>query len=225
MRALVRKDLREHTLPLLYYMAVTAAFPWVLVVIDRGRPSSALLSTSFVMVVISPIMITHWLLNTEKTKRTLFLLRTLPVSAHHIVGAKQVVALIMLISIGVTSVTSSLTVLHILGGLEANAPNPVVMACVFIGVVLFTQSMLLSFLRFDQRLAIQVPYGGLLLLVLAYSALRNYRPNLFAAFIAMAGRWDVIVAGYLTACLIILCLHLIMVRLFERTDWSRPTAE
>ena len=225
MLALIRKDLREHALPLLYYMAVTAAFPVVLALIDRGRPSPALLSTSFFMVVISPIMITHWLLNTEKTKRTLFLLRMLPMSVHHLAGAKELVALIMLISIGVVSVTSALTVLHILGGLEANSPNPVAVAWVFIGVVLFTELMLLSFLRFDQRLAIQVPYGGLLLLVLAYSALRNHRPNLFAAFVAIAGRWYVIAAGYLTAGLIILCLHLMMVRLLERTDWSHPTAE
>lgn len=225
MLALIRKDLREHALPLLCYMAVTAAFPVALALIDRGRPSPALLSTSFFMVVISPIMITHWLLNTEKTKRTLFLLRMLPMSVHHLAGAKELVALGMLISFGVVSVASTLTVLHILGGLEANSPNPVVMAWVSIGVVLFMQLMLLSFLRFDQRLAIQVPYGGLLLLVLARAALRKYHPDLLATLAAMAGRWYAIGAGYFVALTFIIGLHLMMVRLLERTDWSRPTAE
>lgn len=224
MFALIKKDIQEHALPFLGLIGITAAFPHVLLLIDASKPSSAFLATSFMVVMVTPIMTGHWLINIEKTKRTLFLLRMLPMNAHHLATAKELVALGMLLIIGTVSIVSSLLALF-MWGLEAREPNAIGAAWISIGMILFTQLILLSNIRFDHRLAIQVPYGSLLLLVLAHAALRKYHPDLLATLAAMAGRWYAIGVGYLVALTLIIGLHLMMVRLLERTDWSRPTAE
>src|SRR5216683_518897 len=97
MFTLVKKDIQQHVLPLMYYMAVIIVLPVLVLIADRGRPSATFFFSSFMMVIFSNIVIPNWLISGEKTKRTLFLLRMLPMDGHRLAAAKELVALAMLL--------------------------------------------------------------------------------------------------------------------------------
>lgn len=231
MFSLLSKDLRQHALPILYYALISAAFPLILILIATGAGTTTgsqhakLLLNSFVVVLFSPIIIGQWLIYTEKTKRTLFLLRVLPVSSHRVVIAKELAALCMLVAFATSCVTSTVFLLYGMVGLNETLPDADKVYWVGIGVVIFTQLMLFTYLRFDHRLATQIPFGGLLLLLLVFIGLKNYKPALLNHFITLTTKWYAIAIGYLIGFGLIGIIHFSIVWLFEKTDWSRPTEE
>ena len=111
--ALVKKDFREHATHLLGFLVVIATSQLLPLLLGPGGVvptlSLALLPVAFLF----PMFIAYWLIGMEKAKRTLFLLRLLPLSAHHLAIAKEVVALSMLLLLGAVVVVARSLVLSL----------------------------------------------------------------------------------------------------------------
>lgn len=110
-------------------------------------------------------------------------------------------------------------------GIAENLPKSYTVLWVCVGMVLFTQLMLLSYVYFDHRLAVQLPYGIMLILLIASMALGEYAPFTFAEAHNFLTRWYVIALGFIAAIFVSYAIHLTITRIIERTDWSQATSE
>ncbi len=218
--ALVKKDFREHAAHLLGLLTVIAASQLLPVLLGPGGFVPVLSLALLPVVFLFPMLIAYWLIGMEKAKRTLFLLRLLPLSAHHLAIAKEVVALSMVLLSGATVVAARSLVfslqeepeMGVLGSLGAALERwiPIV-------TVLLTQLALFLYLWLDYRLA------GIIIVVIWYSGafLAFFHPNELMPLARLSEQWSFIVAGHGIAVLLVLGLHFLTVRLLERKDWDR----
>jgi len=218
--ALVKKDFREHATHLLGFLVVIATSQLLPLLLGPGGVvptlSLALLPVAFLF----PMFIAYWLIGMEKAKRTLFLLRLLPLSAHHLAIAKEVVALSMLLLLGAVVVVARSLVLSLQEDHEMDVLGSFGTALarwIPIVMVLLTQLALFLYLWLDYRLA------GIIIVVIWYSGvfLAFFYPNELMPLARLSERWSFIVVGHGIAVLLVLGLHFLMVRLLERKDWDR----
>jgi TRAP-type C4-dicarboxylate transport system permease small subunit len=226
MLRMILKDLKIHARPVAYYFLVAAAFPFVLLLANGWKANPTFFDASFFTVIISPIMIGQWLISSEKIKRTLFLLRMLPVSTRKIFGAKEACAALIIVAIATFSVLSTFLCIQISNGWEiVRLPSARAWVWLALGIAFFTQVVLLTHLTFDQRLASQVPFGGLFLLLILFGVMSNYFPEKIRVVEKAFNNWLVIFAAAVVALGGMILIHEIGARVLSNKDWSRSFTE
>lgn len=227
---LLTKDLKLHRWPLLYYAATAAAYPLLLFVgvreIAGATPDNSHLHpfsiapVALLAVALFPLLASQWLVGSEKTKRTLFLTCLLPIKPSEIAFAKTLVALVMSAMITLACLIPTTMVTHLRPELAGNTTNFITVLICLLVLIFIVQVTLVLQLRFDQRLAFQLPFCAILLAGPLWSMVTNGSPEIGRALIKAGAPLSIFIL-----VVAIPLLQASMAHAIGHSDWSRQTNE
>jgi|GEM_PF-7020595 len=209
------KDLQEHSGP---YGLLASVIVGMLTILPLYQPNylTARIQLEFVfnLNLITLMAIPHWLLAREKEKKTILILRTLPISARQMLLGKFLAAFAMSEGIYLASLVSSFFMLKFALHMEMVAtPSRVVF--LNLALLAFLSVVLASFTRFTPRIAVIVPFGCLLLLVLAWISIKKH---LNSRGISIEPALTSLMNSSLFPLMAVLCFILVVVTAFRLSE-------
>lgn len=225
---LVRKELLQHRLFLLAMMAFAVLLPVAVVLIDkydglaRTVEQRAALDLSIALVIsyFAPSNLGYSLMAAERTKRTLLILRMLPLKTSSIIFGKELAGGLALLILTAANLLAFLAAFRVW-----IAPFPFHLSLLPLIAILLTLFLLLQvslwlFLSFEQKWASQAPFllaCAIRPVILIYQRYAAALPSTVVTAIPYL--------AIILALLLSVVLHRWMVSEFDRQDWAMPTTE
>ncbi len=219
MLPLLQKDLEQHRKGLLFYAASVLLVPFLFAALNHSAsPAGFIGSVIGYLGFGGPMLMALWFVGQEKTKGTLRILRTLPISGTQIIGTKMVTsALVCLVLANLVLIAEPPLLGYVLhrplhlGAAAILGLNGIICFVCFVYTAVFVV--------LEQKIAIQVSYWGIFGLVLAGflgdKALQAHHFSLAAIPILPAS-----IAGVVTLALLSFVALKVASRVFDWTDWS-----
>src|SRR5262249_43539501 len=114
----------------------------------------------------APTLFAFWLVGQEKIKGTLRLLKLLPISGMQIIAAKSLASLTLCLLLNLMSLLGAPLVLR-LAGFAIAPPGLPIIFWMSMAVVIFVALNIAIFTTFDHKIATQIVYFGLFVVMIA----------------------------------------------------------
>jgi ABC-type transport system involved in multi-copper enzyme maturation permease subunit len=226
---IARKDLQQHATVLLLYLLTSVLFPLSMLVVDNyvphrvhdnGLESRSLFGVSITVATLAPLLIAHLLISIEKSKRTLLTLTLLPVRRETIVLSKELLASGLLLVLYAVNLGSTFCSFRLMRGEWGARPSATFLLELGTALVVATQICLWLFVKYQQRIAYQIPFVAAMLGRPAWLVLGDSFPSVVHA--VSTGLLKII---WVVAPLAALLCHKLLVHAFENQDWSKETLD
>lgn len=221
---LVLKDLEQHKRALAVFFISAMALPTVFYLLKTtGADNSGFVGVTFGYLVCgAPTLFAFWLIGQEKVKGTLRLLKLLPISGWRVIVAKSLTSLALCLLLNQVTLLVIPLLLHI-AGFAITPPAWLTVLWMSLAAVFCVSLNIAIFTAFDHKIAMQIAYFGVFLVVIAVMAVEKFlRPRGINISVLLTGAWQrwyfPYVAGVLALALATL-LILFACRLFERAEW------
>ncbi len=218
------KDLEQHARALIIFFVSALALPTGFYLVN----SSSADNSGFVGVVFgylvfgAPTLFAFWLVGQEKVKGTLRMIKLLPISGMRIIMAKSITSLSLCLLLNNVTLLGIPLLLR-QAGFPISSPDFFVVLWMNLAAVFIVALNIAIFTAFDHKIAMQVAYFGVFILVLAVMAVEKILPargmNITLLLMNSWRQWYLPYWGGVIVLTLAAFLFYFAGRLFEWTEW------
>lgn len=223
-RQLFIKDLEQNQKALALFAISAAGFPAAFYLITSPAGESDFIGLVFTYIVFgAPALLAFWFVGQEKLKGTFRLLRLLPVPPEHVITTKvSTSAGICVLLVNIVVVGEPL--LFSFAGYSIQIPSALTIIwlnATTIAIASFTSA---AYTIFDHKVASQIVYWLLAVMVLGFAAAGKYLPkagiNPSVLWAKVAGAWYFAFGGPIVLIAITVVVARYAGRVFKNRDWT-----
>jgi hypothetical protein len=221
---IIRKDLESNARPVSLLLVAVAALAFVIAAIKPGgmAPTDQVVFISNLNLV-SVVALAQWVVGTEKQRKTIIILKMLPMDAGGVVFSKIASAFFMQEAVFLSSVIAVALAVHRFPGVPAVGMY-LVLVLLNLTELTFLALMLACMFRFEPKTAVVAPLICLLILVLAWTELdQTPSGKLFFKNLSSDVPWKIVLPPILLGIIFLTWLY--ASRCFDKKEPNQLVSE